>query len=158
MRDPRPAVFLSRARIAVGVAALIAPRLAGRIIGGRQATPPTALFARMLGARDLALGLGTVIALDRGAPVRGWLEASALADACDCIATLLAREHLSPAVIRATAGSAAASTVIGIVMARQLDQPLPADPGHPEAIITGHPQDSVTVSETSDDPSSGTGP
>ena len=31
----------------------------------------TTLFARMIGARDLGLGLGLLIALDRGAPVRG---------------------------------------------------------------------------------------
>jgi hypothetical protein len=35
----------------------------------------TRLFARMVGARDLGLGLGLLGALNRGAPVRGWLEA-----------------------------------------------------------------------------------
>jgi hypothetical protein len=45
----------------------------------------------MVGARDLGLGLGVLLALDRGAPVRGWLEASAVVDGIDAGACLLAR-------------------------------------------------------------------
>jgi hypothetical protein len=42
-----------------------------------------------MGARDVALGLGMLIALENDGQVRGWLEASALADAGDAASTIL---------------------------------------------------------------------
>jgi hypothetical protein len=93
----------------------------------------------MLGGRDVALGLGTVIAVDRGKPVRGWLEGSALADAVDCLACLLARRELPPNVVRATVSLGGASAIAGILLSRRLDPPPPAHPGQPEAVATGHP-------------------
>jgi peptide-methionine (R)-S-oxide reductase len=109
-------------------------------MGGRQASDGIGpLFARMLGARDIALGLGTVIAIDRGKPVRGWLEGSALSDSVDCVACIAAREHMSPAVSAGAAGMGAASALACIFLSRQLDPPPPAQPGQPEAIATGHP-------------------
>ena len=44
-------------------------------IGADAARRPVKVLARAFGARDLAIGLGVVIALDRGTPVRGWIEA-----------------------------------------------------------------------------------
>ncbi len=109
-------------------------------MGGPRASEGIApLFARMLGARDIALGLGTVIALDRGKPVRGWLEGSALADTVDCVASVLARRHMSAGAYRGTAGLGAASAMAGILLSRRLDPPPPGQPGQPEARVTGHP-------------------
>ena len=114
MEDATLAISVARCRIAIGVAAVLTPGLATRVLGGRRGSEGIApLLARMLGARDIALGLGTVIALDRGKPVRGWLEGSALADTLDCVACLLAREHMSPTAFRASAGLGAASAVMG---------------------------------------------
>src|SRR5947209_3325993 len=114
MDDANVALSLARGRIGFGAAALVAPRLVARIMGaGRSPTATTALLARMLGGRDVVLGLGTVIAVDRGKPVRGWLEGSALADAVDCLACLLARRELPPNVVRATVSVAGASAVFG---------------------------------------------
>ena len=80
------AVSLARGRIAIGVVSLLAPAFVGRMMTGRDGSGGgTTLFARMVGARDL--GLGLLIALDRGAPVRGWLEASALVDGIDAAAS-----------------------------------------------------------------------
>jgi hypothetical protein len=104
----------------------------------REPRGTTPLLARMLGGRDIALGLGTVIALDRGKPVRGWLEGAALADAVDCLACLLARTELPPNTVRATASLAGAAAITGILLSRRLDPPPPAHPGQPEAIATGH--------------------
>lgn len=140
MKDATVALFLARGRIALGAAALVAPRLAARVMGaGRSPAGTSPLFARMLGGRDVALGLGTVIAVDRGKPVRGWLEGSALADAVDCLACLLARRELPPNVVRATVSVAGASAVVGILLSRRLDPPPRAHPGQPEAVATGHP-------------------
>lgn len=92
----RCARWLSYARTGLGVTALVAPRLpSAPWVGDADARRPTVqLFARSLGARDVALGLGPVLALRHGAPARGWLEAGALADAGDLVATLVAWRSL----------------------------------------------------------------
>src|ERR1700759_44133 len=104
----------ARARMAICVAAVAAPSLSSRVMGRRRRAEGLApLFVRMLGGRDIALGLGTVIALDRGKPVRGWLEGAALADAVDFVACALAREDMAPGGFAASAGLGAASWLLG---------------------------------------------
>lgn len=145
MEDANLAMSLARGRIALGAAGVVVPGMATRVMGGRRGSDGIGpLLARMLGARDVALGLGTVIALDRGAPVRGWLEGAALADTVDCVACVLARDDISPNVFRTAAGLGAVSAMLGIFLSRRLDPAPPAHPGQPEAIATGHPAESVT--------------
>lgn len=133
------ALALARGRIAIGAVALAAPGVAGRFMFGRDGSRPgTKLLARMVGGRDMALGLGVVIALDRGAPVRGWLEACALADGVDLAGCLLARDEIPRETFVSTAALAAAAALVGIWLSRQLDPPPVATPGQPEAIATGH--------------------
>jgi hypothetical protein len=116
------AVGLGRARVAIGVISLLAPQLVGRALtGAGQSGGGTSLFARMVGARDIGLGLGVLIALDRGAPVRGWLEASALVDGIDVAACLLARDHIRTSLVPAVAGLAAGGALLGAWLSRQLD-------------------------------------
>lgn len=140
MDEANLALLLARARIAIGVAAVVAPGLAARALSGRSATGIEPPLTRMLGARDLALGLGTVIALDRGAPVRGWLEAAALSDTADSVASLLARSRLSRRSFAGTLTLGSASALAGILLARRLDPAPPAHPHQPEAVVTGHPE------------------
>jgi hypothetical protein len=92
----RLAQWQAYGRIGLGVTALVAPRLpatpwVGRADAGR---PSAKVLSRALGARDVALGLGPVLALRHGTPVRGWVEAGGLADAGDLVATLLAWRHV----------------------------------------------------------------
>jgi hypothetical protein len=137
--EPRDlAVAISRGRIAVGAAALAVPGLAARAMFGRGAGRGTAAFARMLGGRDVALGLGVVIALDRGAPVRGWLEACALADAVDLVSCLLAGDEMRRATVANIVALGGGAALAEVWLSRQLDPPPAAEPGHPEAIATGH--------------------
>jgi hypothetical protein len=79
----------------------------------------------MVGARDLALGLGVLVALNRGAPVRGWLEASALVDGIDAAACLLARQHIRTSVLPGVVGGAAAGALLSAWLAGQLDSVQP---------------------------------
>ena len=117
------AVSLAGARIAIGVVSLLAPGLVGRTITGSDGSGGgTRLFVRMVGARDLGLGLGVLVALERGAPVRGWLEASAVVDGMDVAACLLARRHIRPRVFPGAVGLAAAGALLSAWLARQLDQ------------------------------------
>ncbi|HEX3617394.1 MAG TPA: hypothetical protein VHU61_12695 [Solirubrobacteraceae bacterium] len=140
MDDARLALTLARGRIAFGAAAVVAPGLTVRLLGGRKASGVEPLLARMVGARDLTLGLGAVIALDRGAPVRGWIEGAAVADAVDAVAGLLAKKRMRPHAFTATIVLAAGSATLGAYLSRRLDPPPPAHPHQPEAAITGHPE------------------
>jgi hypothetical protein len=116
------AVSLARGRIAIGVVSLLAPGLVGRTIAGRYGSEGgTRLFVRMVGARDLGLGLGVLVALDRSAPVRGWLEASAVVDGLDAAACLLARQHIRAGVFPGAVGLAAAGALLSAWLAPQLD-------------------------------------
>lgn len=144
--EPRDiAVAIARGRIALGASALLAPGLAGRLMFGRDASGSgPRLLARMIGGRDIALGLGVVIALDRGAPVRGWLEASALADSVDLASTLIVGDEIPRGTYVSIVASAVGAALAQIWLSRQLDPPPPATPGHPEAVATGHPPERAT--------------
>src|SRR4051812_4710776 len=87
---------------------MLAPSLTGRMWVGEDASRPGAkLFIRALGARDFALGLGTLLAMRHNRPTRGWLEASGLADFADLVVTIMARDEV-PAASRVTVYALAA--------------------------------------------------
>ena len=126
------AIGLAGGRIAIGVVSLVAPGLVGRAMTNRDGSEGgTRLFARMVGARDLGLGLGLLIALNRGAPVRGWLEASAVVDGIDATACLFARDHIRTSVFPGAVGLATAGALLSARLAPQLDsaQPPPSGTG-----------------------------
>jgi hypothetical protein len=142
MDDAAVAIWLSRARIAIGVVAVAMPRLAVKRLSVDGATAGVApMLTRMTGARDIALGLGTLVAADRGTPVRGWLEGCALADTADAASALAARKELSRNAFIGSLGLAGCSAVVCGVLSRRLDTPPDPHPGQPEAIITGHHED-----------------
>jgi hypothetical protein len=135
------ALWHGRSRIAFGGAFLLVPGLAGsRWIGADARRPAVKPLARALGIRDLALGLGIVIALDRGAPVRGWLEAGALSDVVDLVATAAAGAAIPRGARRGTMVAASVGALTSAALSRALGEPPPAvEGGTPEAAITGHP-------------------
>jgi hypothetical protein len=140
--EPRDiAIAQARGRMAFGVAFLLPPGLAARgWVGGDAERPGAKVLTRALGARDLALGLGVVIAIDRGAPVRGWLEGSALSDCVDFLATLIGGGALPPAGRRGVLALASASAGLAAWLARTVDSEGDALPGTtPEAAVTMHP-------------------
>jgi hypothetical protein len=88
---------LAMLRVGLGVVAFSAPTLPARPwVGSDASRPAVRTLARALGARDVALGLGTVVALRGGASTSGWLAGSALADAGDAVATLVGWSHRPP--------------------------------------------------------------
>jgi hypothetical protein len=117
------AVGLAVGRIAIGVVSLLAPGVVGRAMMSPHAdSGGTRFFLRVIGARDLALGIGVLAALDRNAPVHGWLRASAVVDGLDAAGSLLARHHLRPTVFPATAGAATGGALFSGWLAGQLDE------------------------------------
>jgi hypothetical protein len=117
------AVGLAGGRIAIGVVSLLAPGLVGRAMFASDGdSGAMRLLLRVVGARDVALGIGVVVALDRGAPTHGWLRASAVADGLDAAGSVLARRHLRPTVFPAAAGAATGGALLSGWLAGQLDE------------------------------------
>ena len=115
------AVSVAGARIAIGVVSLVAPGLVGRaMIGPDGDSGATRLLLRVVGARDLALGLGVVGALERDRPVRAWLQASAVADGLDTAGCLVARRHLRPTVFPAALCAASGGALLSGWLAGRL--------------------------------------
>jgi hypothetical protein len=116
------AVGLAGGRIAIGVVSLLMPAVVGRAMMGPDGDSGGArLFLRVVAARDLALGIGVLAALDRNVPVRGWLRASAVVDGLDAAGSLLARHRLRPTVFPAAAAAATAGALLSGWLAGQLD-------------------------------------
>jgi hypothetical protein len=95
-------------------------------LGRGMGRPTEKLLARSLGGRDIALGLGAILAMDRGAPTRGWLEAGGLADAGDLLGTLLAFRALPRflrwAMLLVMSGAVAAAGVLAPSVDRREDR------------------------------------
>ena len=111
---------LAWARIGLGVVALVAPSVPAKPwVGADAARTSTQTLARALGARDLALGLGTALASRHRAPVRGWLEACALSDAGDALTTLIGWRSRPKLGRLGVLGAAAGGAIVCGVLARR---------------------------------------
>jgi hypothetical protein len=109
-------------RVLVGAALTFAPRRAGAGWMGRDSgRPATQVAIRALGARDLAIGLGTAYAAGQGYGARPWLWAGILADAADLAATLRARDSLPALSVGAVGLVAGGSVLTGLWLGAQLD-------------------------------------
>jgi hypothetical protein len=128
-------------RIGIGAVATLAPGAAARLVfheprlgrgtctrfvgpgptkfGSAPATH--VLLIRMLGARDLALGVGAVLAARHGGTgVRGWVEAGVLADAVDAVAFARSGPPAGARAVGLTTLVAGASAASGLWAARRL--------------------------------------
>lgn len=102
-------------RLGFGVALLAAPEPSTRAWLGRgdAGRPGTAVAVRGLGARDLALGAGTLAAGPEALPL--WVAASMLGDVTDLAATLGAGDGLPRTGRVAVAALAASAAGLGAV-------------------------------------------
>jgi len=107
---------LSIGRAVFGVNYLLRPEEANNTWIGRAAKKPgTQVITRSQGARDLALGIGTLRALVRGdaRELRAWVSGQAFSDLADLLATWSARKRIPDRQARLAMIVAGASTVIG---------------------------------------------
>jgi len=111
-------------RVALGLTALVWPSVPARPwVGGAADELGARVFGRALGARDLALGLGALAALqgsDNGS-ASAWVAAGALSDALDVVASVASWREL-PRVGRwlvvGSAGGAALAGAAGALAVR----------------------------------------
>jgi hypothetical protein len=85
---------LAGSRFALGLAFFLLPSAGSALWTGDTKSPAVRVLSRALGARDMAIGLGALLALRHEGPVRGWLEAGSFADAGDALATVLSWKRL----------------------------------------------------------------
>ncbi len=111
-------------RCAIGLSALVAPTLPARPWVGEHEAKRSAvrLFARTLGGRDLALGLGAMLAPNTRRGLSSWVTLGALADAGDFLATVLAFKQLPRwsrwLILSITLGAAVVGGGLGAMLAR----------------------------------------
>jgi hypothetical protein len=126
----RGATAVAAGRVVLGATALAWPSVPARPwVGGAADDVAARVFGRALGARDLALGLGALVALQGPAadagPARAWLAAGALSDALDVVASLLAWQELprfTRWLVAASAGGAALAGAAGALAAGHVEQ------------------------------------
>ncbi len=114
-------------RVALGLTALVWPSVPARPWVGAAADDVAArVFGRALGARDLALGLGALAALqgpsDEPGSASAWVAAGALSDALDVVASLSSWRELPRAgrwLVVASAGGAALTGAAGALAVRR---------------------------------------
>lgn len=118
------AATIAAGRVAFGTALAIAPARAARIwIGSASDVPGARVAMRATGARDIALGMGLLMALRHGKPIRGWVEAGAVVDSADVAFTLMSFRHLPTPGRVLTVASAAAVAALSIRIAGEVDRP-----------------------------------
>jgi hypothetical protein len=109
--------ILAAGRLAIGVALVSKPQspVGAGWVGGEEAKrPSTSLLFRSVGARDMALALGTLAAQRSGSPLRPWLLGATLADSVDLFATFAAGKAIPKA------GKAAIVLLAGGAIVQQL--------------------------------------
>ncbi len=122
----RGAMAVAAGRVALGLAALAWPTVPARPWVGTTADDlAVRVFGRALGARDLALGLGALSALQRRVSDVGsasaWVAAGALSDALDVAASVRSWRELPRMgrwLVAASAGGAALIGVAGALAVR----------------------------------------
>jgi hypothetical protein len=86
----RIALIIARARAVNGLVTLILPGVVGRILFGRAGEQPTTrALLRLVGVRDLVLGVGAITTLKEGTMDAEWVGMGAVADAVDGIVSLV---------------------------------------------------------------------
>jgi peptide-methionine (R)-S-oxide reductase len=107
-------------RCAIGIGALARPSSAVRASGVDRVTAErVAWLGQLVGARDLALGVGLLRALARREDTRDWVRAGVFADAVDALAlgTAAARGAISPLAGAAAVAAAVSGVLAGVPIA-----------------------------------------
>lgn len=93
-----PALGLTR--VAIGIGLIANPMGIGKALGiDDGAMRQSVWLARFTGGREIAIGLGTLLAWKRAEPLAGWIAAQAISDATDTVAfaVVTSQGKVSPA-------------------------------------------------------------
>jgi hypothetical protein len=120
----RGALALAAIRTTLGAAIVVAPQsVTERWLGADNARHPTvAALSRMLGARDLTLGLAMIATLEEPRLAPRVQLLCALADAGDAVATVVARDAVPAAGFVAAMLASVGACAAGVGVARGLQR------------------------------------
>lgn len=93
-----PALGLTR--VAIGIGLIANPMGIGKALGiADDAMRQSVWLARFTGGREIAIGLGTLVAWKRSEALAGWIAAQAISDATDTVAfaVVASQGKVSPA-------------------------------------------------------------
>lgn len=109
-------------RIAYGAGLVVAPTaLTKRWLGPVRLQGGTQVALRGMGAREVLLHVGALLATVRGDAVRPWLAASAIGDLADILATVAASDDLPEGSPRATVAVAGGSALLSVLAGAAVD-------------------------------------
>jgi hypothetical protein len=118
----KTAIAFALGRIAFGVGLLAAPqRVAKGWLAGDAQRRPTQVAIRGLGARDVALAAGVVLAAREGAAVRPWLVGCLACDLADIASTLAAGSALPARARWGTVALAGGAAIAGAALTARVD-------------------------------------
>ena len=89
MRPVPPSVVpaLGITRVVIGAGMIVNPEGLGKALGlSQERAREAGWLARLAGAREIGIGLGTIAAWRAGAPTAGWVAAQAISDGSDAVA------------------------------------------------------------------------
>jgi len=98
---------LAVGRVLVGVSLCVAPNVAAQWAGDDVRNAGAHVITRALGARDAALGLGTLTSVHEPSHLRRWLVASSACDAADFVVMLAGPRSPRRSLVLAMAAAAA---------------------------------------------------
>jgi hypothetical protein len=105
-------------RIAFGLGLIAAPaRVASRWVGAVAERPSAQVAIRGLGARDVVLATGALVAATRGGAVRPWLVGCVAGDIVDTAATLAAGDTVPDRARWGTVALAGGTAIAGTALA-----------------------------------------
>jgi hypothetical protein len=117
--ERQTALVLARARAVLGLTMIVLPGAIGYVTFGKVGRSPAAKAAlRMVGVRDLVMGLGAITTLKEQTMDAEWVGMAAIADAVDGAALLLTPGLGARARLAALSGFGGAA--VGLMTARAL--------------------------------------
>ncbi len=115
----RVALVIARGRAINGLVLLVLPGLAGRLLFGKAgAQPTTRALVRLVGVRDLVLGIGAITTLKEQTMDAEWVGMGAVADAVDGVVSLATPGLLRRSRLVSLVGGAAAA--VGLLASRKI--------------------------------------
>jgi hypothetical protein len=115
----RFALVIARGRAVNGLVMLAVPGLVGRVVFGKTgAEPAVRALLRLVGVRDLVLGIGAITTLKERTMDAEWVGMGAVADAVDGVVSLATPGLLRRSRLVALVGSGAAG--VGLLASRAL--------------------------------------
>ena len=119
----RTVIAFALGRIAFGVGLVAAPqKVASGWLAEDAQRPPTQVAIRGLGARDVALAGGAVLAARDGAALRPWLIGCVVCDLADIASTLAAGAALPARARWGTVALAGSAAIAGAALTARVDK------------------------------------